>query len=149
MADAENTSINRVCAVTGMLSPVRAPFSNVPRARTPVSEGVKLISVPAIGENTLLGVVDWYICALTVTEEPTRETAAVVLKNALNEVMVPARGTWRAKLESVPLAFVISIVVLNSVRFFVEQCRICHNKVYASKFISLWKTAMPPGQDRA
>ena len=48
--------------------------------------------------------------------EPTRERAAVVLKNALNEVMIPARGTWNAKLESVPAAFVISIVEPRSVR---------------------------------
>ncbi len=41
--------------------------------------------------------------------------AAVVLKYALNEVMMPARGTWNAKLERVPLALVISIVVPNSV----------------------------------
>ena len=41
--------------------------------------------------------------------------AAVVLKNALNEVMMPALGTWNAKLERVPLALVISIVAPNSV----------------------------------
>ena len=51
-----------------------------------------------------------------MTVEPTKESAAVVLKNALNEVMVPARGAWKAKLESVPLAFVISIVDPNNVR---------------------------------
>lgn len=76
-----------------MLSPVRDPFNNVPMDITPVRDGVKLINVPAIGENTLFGVVDWYICAFTVTVEPTSESAAVVLKNALNEVMIPARGT--------------------------------------------------------
>ena len=48
--------------------------------------------------------------------EPTKESATVVLKNALNEVMIPARGIWNAKLESVPLAFVISIVDPKSVR---------------------------------
>ena len=58
LAVAENTSINRVWAVTGMFSPVSAPFNKVPIDTTPVSEGVRLISVPAIGENTLLGVVD-------------------------------------------------------------------------------------------
>ena len=41
--------------------------------------------------------------------EPGSESPTVVLKNALNEVMIPARGTWNAKFESVPLAFVISI----------------------------------------
>ena len=38
-----------------------------------------------------------------------------MLKYALNEVMIPARGTWNAKLESVPLALVISMVEPNSV----------------------------------
>ena len=47
---------------------------------------------------------------------PTNESAAVILKYALNEVMIPARGTWNAKLESVPAAFVISIVEPRSVR---------------------------------
>ena len=60
---------------------------------TPESEGDRPISVPGIGENTLFGVVDWYICAFTVTVEPINESAIVVLKNALNEVIVPARGT--------------------------------------------------------
>ena len=58
LAVAENTSISRVCAVTGILSPVRAPFNSVPTDMTPVSAGVRLISVPAIGENTLFGVAD-------------------------------------------------------------------------------------------
>ena len=47
--------------------------------------------------------------------DPTKESAAVVLKNALNEVIIPARETWNAKLESVPLAFVISIVAPSTV----------------------------------
>ena len=59
LAVAESTSIRRVWAVTGILSPVRAPFSNVPMDITPVSEGARLTSVPAMGENTLLGVADW------------------------------------------------------------------------------------------
>ena len=58
LADAENTSIRRVWAVTGILSPVSAPFNNVPMDITPGSDGVKLINVPAIGENTLFGVAD-------------------------------------------------------------------------------------------
>lgn len=58
VADAENTSIKRVCAVTGIFSPVRAPFNNVPIVSIPESDGVRLISAPAIGENTLLGVAD-------------------------------------------------------------------------------------------
>ena len=93
LADAENTSIRRVWAVTGILSPEREPLSNVPTDIAPVRAGVRLISVPATGENTLFGVADWYICAFTVTVEPIRESASVVLKNALNEVIVPARGT--------------------------------------------------------
>ena len=51
-----------------------------------------------------------------MTLEPTKDNATVVLKNTLNEVMIPASGTWNAKLESVPLAFVISIVEPSSVR---------------------------------
>ena len=47
--------------------------------------------------------------------EPSRENAAVVLKKALNDVIMPARGTWNAKLESVALALVMSIVEPNSV----------------------------------
>lgn len=93
LAVAENTSINRVWDVTGILSPVREPFNNVPTDIAPESDGVRLISVPEIGENTLFGVVDWYICAFTVTVEPIKESATVVLKNALNEVMIPVRGT--------------------------------------------------------
>ena len=58
VAVAENTSISRVCAVTGILSPVSVPFNKVPTDITPVSDGVKLINVPAIGENTLFGVAD-------------------------------------------------------------------------------------------
>ena len=58
LAVAENTSISRVCAVTGILSPVSAPLSNVPTDIIPVSVGVRLISVPAIGAKTLFGVVD-------------------------------------------------------------------------------------------
>ena len=58
LAVAENTSISRVWAVTGILSPVSEPFNSVPMDITPVSEGVRFISVPAIGENTLFGVAD-------------------------------------------------------------------------------------------
>ena len=58
LAVAENTSISRVWAVTGMLSPVRVPFSNVPTDIIPERDGVRLISVPAMGVNTLFGVAD-------------------------------------------------------------------------------------------
>ena len=55
----ENTNISRVWAVTGILSPVSEPFNSVPIDITPDNDGVKFTSVPAIGENTLFGVVDW------------------------------------------------------------------------------------------
>ncbi len=58
LAVAENTSISRVCAVTGIFSPVSEPFNKVPIDITPVSDGVRLINVPATGENTLFGVAD-------------------------------------------------------------------------------------------
>lgn len=58
LAVAENTSISRVCDVTGMLRPVSEPFNIVPMATVPESDGVRLINVPAMGENTLSGVVD-------------------------------------------------------------------------------------------
>lgn len=58
LAVAENTSISLVCDITGMFSPVSEPFNNVPMEITPESDGVRFISVPAIGENTLFGVVD-------------------------------------------------------------------------------------------
>ena len=58
LAVAENTSISRVRAVTGIVSPVSEPFNSVPTDINPVSDGVRLISVPAIGENTLFGVAD-------------------------------------------------------------------------------------------
>ena len=45
----------------------------------------------------------------------TQTRLLLVFSNALNEVMTPSRGTWNAKLESVPLAFVISIVPPNTV----------------------------------
>ena len=56
LAVAEKTNIRRVCAVTGIFRPVREPLSNVPIAITPDNDGVKFISVPAIGENILFGV---------------------------------------------------------------------------------------------
>ena len=59
LAVAENTNIRRVREITGILSPVSAPFSNVPTEMTPESDGVRLISVPTIGAKTLFGVADW------------------------------------------------------------------------------------------
>ena len=48
LAVAENTNIRRVWEVTGILSPVSAPFSNVPTDMIPDRDGVRLISVPAM-----------------------------------------------------------------------------------------------------
>lgn len=45
-----------------------------------------------------------------VTVDPTRDRAAVVLKNAEISVIVPARGTENAKFVNVPAGFVRSIV---------------------------------------
>lgn len=59
LADAENTNISRVCAVTGIFSPVSAPFNSVPIDIAPESDGARFSDVPAIGENTLFGVADW------------------------------------------------------------------------------------------
>ena len=50
-----------------------------------------------------------------------------MLKKAENEVMIPARGTWNAKLDNVPLAFVISIVDPKSVR----PCALLPNPIKA------------------
>ena len=58
LAVAENTSIRRVCAVTGMFNPVSETFNSVPIDIAPESAGVRFIRVPAIGENTLFGVAD-------------------------------------------------------------------------------------------
>ena len=68
----------------------------VPIARMPVSAGAKVATAPAIGVKVLLGVVDSYSCAVIVIVEPTRLSAAVVLKNAASDVMVPLRGTEKA-----------------------------------------------------
>ena len=59
LAVAENTSISRVWAVTGILSPVSAPFNKVPMEITPESTGDRLIRVQGMGENILYGVGDW------------------------------------------------------------------------------------------
>ena len=58
LAVAENTSIRRLPAVTGMLNPASEPFNNVPTDIIPESDGVRLTSVPATGENILFGVTD-------------------------------------------------------------------------------------------
>lgn len=95
VAVAENTSISRVCGVTLMFSPVTDPVSNVPIDRAPLKDGERFSRVPAIGEKVLFGTVDWYIWALTITDVPTNDSATVVLKNALNDVIVP--DSWYLK----------------------------------------------------
>ena len=79
-AVAENTINNLVPCVTGIESPVRFPLEIVPNANTPVSDGVNVTSVPAIGVKVLSGVVDSYNCAVNVIVVPTKDNAAVVLK---------------------------------------------------------------------
>lgn len=59
----ENTNNNRVCAVTGIASPVTIPFETSPIVIAPVRAGVNVTRVPAIGEKMLLGVVELYSCA--------------------------------------------------------------------------------------
>lgn len=80
---------------------------------SPVNAGARVTIAPGIGEKILFGVTDWYNCAWMVTVLPTRVSARVVLKYALNAVIVPALGTENAKLVNVPAAFVKSIVVPN------------------------------------
>ena len=47
---------------------------------------------------------------MIVTVLPIKDIAAVVEKNAVTLVIIPARGTEKAKFVSVPAAFVKSIV---------------------------------------
>lgn len=79
-AVAENTSSNRVSAVTGMASPVVIPLLIVPRAKTPVNGGAKVTSAPGTAVKVLSGVGELNNCAVRVTVVPTRVKAAVVLK---------------------------------------------------------------------
>ena len=53
----------------------------------------------------------------------------MVLKNALNDVITPLRGTWKAKLVRVPAAFVILIVVPNAV----SPCALLPNPTNAGR----------------
>lgn len=77
---AENTNSNRVPAVTGIFRPVVIPLLVAPIATIPVRGGANVTLAPAIGENTLSGVVDSYNCAVIDTVEPTNVNANVVLK---------------------------------------------------------------------
>ena len=57
---AENTIKSRVCAVTGIASPVTIPLLTVPTATGPVSAGASVTAAPATGVKVLLGVGDEY-----------------------------------------------------------------------------------------
>lgn len=77
---AENTINKRVCAVTGMLSPVVMPLLIVPRAIIPVKEGANVTKAPGTAVKLLSGVGALNSWAVMVIVEPTKVTAAVVLK---------------------------------------------------------------------
>ena len=94
----ENTINRRVPAVTGMDNPVLMPLLVVPIPNIPVKAGANVTVAPTTGEKVLSGTVELYNCAVIVTVEPTRASAAVVLKNAAIDVMVPSLGTEKAKL---------------------------------------------------
>jgi hypothetical protein len=77
---AENTISKRVPAVTGIAKPVVNPEVIVPMAMMPVSGGAKVTMAPGTGVKISLGVVDWYNCAVIVTVEPIRVSAAEILR---------------------------------------------------------------------
>lgn len=54
----ENTINKRVSGVTGIDNPERIPLLIEPINSAPVSAGVSVTAVPAIGEKVLFGVVD-------------------------------------------------------------------------------------------
>jgi hypothetical protein len=99
VAVAEKTINKRVSGVTDMDKPVRIPLLTVPIPSIPVSAGAKVTGVP-IGEKILSGVVELYNCAVMVIVDSTRARATVVLKYAAMDVIVPARGTEKAKLSN-------------------------------------------------
>lgn len=115
-AVAENTSSNRVWLVTGIANPVRVPLLIAPTATTPVRAGAKVTAVPATGEKMLSGVVELYSCAVIVRVVPVRVNGAVVLKKASIDVIIPARGTEKAKLSAVAEGPVRSMVAPREVR---------------------------------
>lgn len=98
----EITINKRVLLVTGIDNPVRMPFETVPNERIPVSGEAKVTAVPAIGENVLSSVGDEYNWAVTVTVDPTKLNATVVLKYAAIDVIVPSRGAEKAILRPIP-----------------------------------------------
>ena len=76
----------------------------VPNETKPVSGGAKVTTAPGIGLKMLFGVVELYNCAVIVRVDPKSVNAAVVLKYADIDVIVPSRGIENAKLSSVPPA---------------------------------------------
>ena len=77
---AENTINNRVPAATGIFRFVSIPLLIVPIDTRPLRDGDNVTLAPAIGENTLSGVVDWYNCAVIDTVDPISVNPRVVLK---------------------------------------------------------------------
>lgn len=106
----ENTIINRSSALTGMERPLVVPKLMSPMLIRPVKAGARFTIAPVIGLSILFGVADPYNCAVIVMEEPISDNAVVVLKKAVIAVIVPSRGTEKAKLVKVPAGFVMSIV---------------------------------------
>lgn len=102
VAVAENTNSRRVFAVTGIDNPVKRPLLTAPTNTAPVSVGTSVTAVPAIGEKILSGVVELYNCAVMVMMDPVSAKSVVVLKYAVIDVMVPLRGTEKAKLVFIP-----------------------------------------------
>ena len=79
-AVAENTISKRSSGATGMDNPVVRPLLIVPSESIPVSGGANVTTAPGIGLKMLFGVDDLYNCAVIVTVDPIRVSAAVVLK---------------------------------------------------------------------
>jgi hypothetical protein len=77
---AEKTISNRSLAATGILSPVVNPLEIVPNAIMPVNAGAKVTIAPGTAVKLLSGVVDRNNCAVIVIVDPTKLSAAVVLK---------------------------------------------------------------------
>jgi hypothetical protein len=76
----EKTINKRVSGVTGIDSPVVRPLETLPIAIIPVNAGANVTTAPGIGVNKLSGVGELYNCAVTVTVDPVRANAAVLLK---------------------------------------------------------------------
>src|SRR5690606_22753566 len=64
----------------------------------PVRDGANVTKAPGTGKKVLSGVDEENNCAVIVTLSPIRAKATVLLKNPEIEVMMPSRGTEKAKL---------------------------------------------------